>query len=299
MNIDTLGLFIDVMRTGSFAEVARRRDVDPSSVSRVIAGLEREVGFRLFQRTTRRLAPTEAGFLYFDRIEPLIGDLERAAAAARDLSTTPSGLLRVTASVSFGQKILTPLLPPFRSRFPDLGIELILTDANLDLIAERIDLAVRLGPRPDENLIGARLMSTRYRVCASPAYLETHGPLSDPRELDGRDCLRLPFSGYRTRWSFRDAAGTVMEIPVGGSIIVSNPLALRQCAVDGLGPALLADWVVGEDLATGRLVDPFPDYDVTATDFDTAAWILYPSRSYTPLKVRVFIDFLREKLQTS
>ncbi len=297
MNLDSLDVFAEVMQTGSFAEVARRRDVDPSSVSRTIAALEAEIGIRLFQRTTRRLAPTEAGRIYFQRIEPLLGELDRASAEARDLAASPSGTLRVTASVAFGHAVVAPLLPALRSQYPDLGLELILSDAAIDLVAERIDIAIRLGPRPDADLIGTRLMPVRHRVCASPGYVETHGPPGDPAALSDRDCLRFPFSGYRTLWRFRTSGGPVTEVPVDGSLVISNALALRQCCLDGLGPALLADWLVGDDLMAGRLVDLFPQHDVTATDFDTAAWLLYPSRAYVPLKVRAFIDFLKEAVR--
>ena len=291
--MDSLNVFADVMRTGSFAEVARRRDVDPSSISRLIAGLEAEIGIRLFQRSTRRLAPTEAGRVYFQRIEPLLSELEGASAEARDLSTSPSGVLRITASVAFGHAVLTPLLPELRARYPDLGLEMILTDAAMDLVAERIDVAIRLGPRPDADLIGTRLMPVRHRVCASPGYVEEHGIPEEPSGLAERNCLRFPYSGFRSLWRFRHRNGPVSGVPVDGSLVISNALALRQSCLDGLGPSLLADWLIGEDLADGRLIDLFPGHDVTATDFDTAAWLLYPSRAYVPIKVRAFIDYLK------
>ncbi len=298
MNLESLTIFAEVMRTGSFAEVARRRDVDPSSVSRVIAGLEGEIGVRLFQRTTRRLSPTEAGRVYFRRIEPLLGEIDRAAAEARDLTASPSGTLRLTASVAFGHAVVAPLLPALRSRHPALGLELILSDSTIDLVAEGIDLAIRLGPRPDADLIGTRLMPVRHRVCVSPGYVEASGRPDTPAGLAARDCLRFPFSGYRSMWRFRRPDGPTTDVPVDGTLVISNALALRRCCLDGLGPSLLADWLVGEDLAAGRLVDLFPDHDVTATEFDTAAWLLYPSRAYVPLKVRAVIDFLKEAVRT-
>lgn len=299
MNLESLDIFAEVMRTGSFAEVARRRDQDPSSISRIIAGLEAEIGVRLFQRTTRRLSPTEAGRVYFQRIEPLLGEIDRASAEARDLAASPSGTLRLTASVAFGHAVLTPRLPELRARYPDLKLDLILSDAAIDLVAEGIDLAIRLGPRPDVDLIGTRLMPVRHRVCASKDYLVAEGRPKTPSDLQSLDCLRFPFSGYRSMWRFRRAEGPITEVPVDGTLVISNALALRQGCLDGLGPALLADWLIGDDLAAGHLVDLFPDHDVTATDFDTAAWLLYPSRAYVPLKVRAVIDFLKEAVRTT
>jgi len=175
------------MRAGSFAAVARVHEVDPSSISRTIAILEDELGFRLFLRTTRRLAATEAGTLYFERTQPIIDEMERVGQEARDIVAEPAGRLRVTASVSFGHTVLVPLLPRLRSAYPDLSVDLILTDAVLDLITEKIDVAVRLGPRIDTGLIGTHLMRTRYHVCASPAYLKSAPkPRAPPRSFRSR-----------------------------------------------------------------------------------------------------------------
>ncbi len=297
MDISTLRTLVDVMRRGSFAAVARAHDLDPSSISRSIAALEDEIGFKLFQRTTRRLAPTEAGALYFERIQPLVEELDRARLEAVDLASAPAGNLRVTASVSFGQKCLAPLLPALRESYPALSIELILSDSVLDLIEERIDVAIRLGPPADSSLIGTQLMRTRYRVCASPAYLKQHAAMKEPADLADRDCLLFPLRGFRNRWRFRSKDGALLEVPVKGKVVISSALALHRAALDGLGPVLLADWLLDDDIARGALVDLFPQHHVTATDFDTAAWILYPSRGYVPLKLRAFIDFLKRHFQ--
>lgn len=293
MDMATLKIFVEVMRAGSFAAVARVHDVDPSSISRTIAMLEDELGFRLFQRTTRRLAATEAGALYFERMRPIIEEMDRAGQEALDVVAEPAGRLRVTASVSFGHTVLVPLLPRLRAAYPDLLIDLILTDAVLDLVTETIDVAIRLGPRFDSGLIGMQLMRTRYHVCASPAYLKTAPKLWAPPDLSRHSCLLFPYPGYRSQWRFRAKSGEVIEVPVHGTVTISNALALHRAALDGLGPVLLADWLVGNDLQRGSLVDLFPKHEATATDFDTAAWVLYPSRAYVPRKVRAFIDFLK------
>jgi DNA-binding transcriptional LysR family regulator len=161
-------LLVEVSRRGSFTAVARGRGIDPSSVSRAVAALERELGVRLFERTTRALAPTEAGRLYLARVAPLLEEFDRASDEARSARADPVGALRLTASVAFGQVCLVPLLPAFRGAFPRLGLELLLTDANLDLVADRVDLAVRLAPSFRADVIGTKLFPTRYRVCASP-----------------------------------------------------------------------------------------------------------------------------------
>jgi DNA-binding transcriptional LysR family regulator len=297
MDIEGLKLFIEVMRAGSFAAVARLHHVDPSSVSRTIALLESALGFRLFYRTTRRLSATEAGALYFERIQPLVDDLEAIGQEARDLVSQPSGRLRLTASVSFGYKVLVPLLPSFRAAHPDLVIDLILTDSVLDLITEKIDLAVRLGSRIDTDLVGVRLKRTRYLVCACPGYLKTAPRLKVPSDLVKHSCVLFPDQSAPAQWRFRAKNGLLTEVFVDGSITITNALALHRAACDGLGPALLADWLVAEDVKSGRLIEMFPKYDVTETDFDTAVWVLYPSRAYLPRKVRATIDFLRSHIK--
>jgi DNA-binding transcriptional LysR family regulator len=200
MDITTLSIFVEVMRRGSFAAVAKDRNVDPSSISRLIASLEEELGIRLFQRSTRQLTATEGGRVYFEKVEPLVEELEHARLAARDVSVGPSGTLRISTTVAFGQICLVPLLPDFRNSYPGLALELVLTDSNLDLIGERIDVAIRLGPRLDLGYVGAKLFSTRYRVCASPAYVARQGRPSRRRSWPGTNawcstCLAFATAG--------------------------------------------------------------------------------------------------------
>lgn len=295
MDLHRLDLFLAVVRQGSFSAVARERVLDPSSVSRSIAELESELGVRLFQRTTRRMALTEAGHIYFSRIEPLVEELARAGAVAAENSRTVQGTLRMTASVTFGQEMILPLLKDFRTRYPDLGLECLFTDANVDLIAERIDLAIRLAPVIEGDLVAAKLMDTRYRVVASPGYVAAAAPLAEPADLRHHRCLFFNIKAFQTQWLFRDGSGSTIAVPVDGDIVISPAGSLRSAAIDDLGPALLPDWLVDDDIAAGRLRNLFPDFAITATTFDTAAWIVYPSRSYLPGKVRAMIDFLRAR----
>lgn len=295
MEIEALRLFVDVARYRSFSAAARARGVDPSSVSRELAALEAELGARLFQRTTRNMVLTEAGAEYLARVTPLLEDLDAARDAVGASPDDPGGSLRLTASVAFGHEILVPLVPAFRAAFPKLRLELILSDSNLDLLAERIDLAIRFGSTYRGDLIGTRLMPTRFRVVASPGYVEKAGALAVPADLAARACLCFALPDFRTRWLFR-RDGQTQKVTVQGDVISTSALALRDLARAGLGPALLADWLIGADLSGGDLVDLFPDHEVTATTFDTAAWLLYPSRRFLPGKVRVTIDFLRRAL---
>jgi DNA-binding transcriptional LysR family regulator len=295
MDLDTLRCLVAVARERSFAAVARRRNVDPSSISRTVAQLEAQLSVRLFQRSTRQLTPTEAGERLVQRIEPLLEELERAIDAVRDDAAGPSGTLRLTASVTFGHERIVPLLPAFRRRYPRVAIDATFTDENLDLVAQKIDLAVRLGPGVTGDMVVTKLVDTRYRVVASPAYLKAAAPLRVPADLARHGCLLFPAQVFRPRWRFRDARGRQSEVAVHGDVTLSTAQALRDAALAGLGPTLLADWLVAGALAEGRLVDLFPRHAATATTFDTAAWLVYPSRAWLPAKVRVAIDFLKEQ----
>ena len=295
MELDTLQMALEVARQGSFAAVARDRNLDPSSISRAIALLEAQLGFRLFQRSTRRLTVTEAGDLYLERLRLLVEELHKARDDALAINTGPRGTLRLTASVAFGQLWLLPHIAQFRQQYPELRLELLLTDIPLDLVRDRIDLAIRLGPRMKGDFERIQLFETRYRVCASPAYLAKCPPIRVPEDLSEHDCLRFTLPGFRSQWTIRDRQGAVKPIAIDGAIACSNALALRQLTLAGSGPTLLADWAIFSDLETGQLQEILPQYEVTATTFSTAAWLLYPSRTFLPHKVRVMLDFLQQQ----
>ena len=296
MDLESLGLFVEVARKRSFAAVAKERNVDPSSVSRAIADLEVELGVRLFHRTTRTMTLTEAGDIYLARVEPLAEELGHAFEAARQVAGPPRGLLRLTASVTFGQTRILPLLGEFRALYSDIALECLFTDANVDLVADRIDLAVRLAPTIEGDLIASKLMDTRYRVVASRDYLARGAPLTRPTDLKAHKVLRFNLRAFRDSWLFRDASGNVESVPIDGDITLAPAGSLLDAAIAGLGPALLPNWLVDGAIRRDDLVDVFPDYQAAATTFDTAAWLVYPSRAFVPGKVRAMVNFLRAKM---
>ena len=293
MDVQALRLLIDVAHAGSFAAVARARGVEASSISRSVAAIEHELGLRLLQRTTRAMSLTDAGQAYLAAIAPAVEAIE--AAGEDPAGTDPSGSLRITASAAFGEVLLAPLLPAFREAYPRLRLDLVLSDANLDLVAERIDIALRLAPSHRADVIGVRLFRTRYRVVASPGWLALHGAPRHPRELAALGCVVSAVPAFRARWLFRQG-GCTEEVSVQGHIISSNAMLLRAAARAGLGPALLADWLVADDLADGQLIDLFTGHDVAASGLETFAWLLYPSRQHLPPRLRAAIGFLRARL---
>ncbi|WP_043918820.1 LysR family transcriptional regulator [Jannaschia aquimarina] len=294
MDIELLRSFSTIAQRGSFAAVAREEGVDPSSVSRRIGALEAEVGVRLFDRTTRRLNLTEAGRLYLERVRTALDALDEAADAARDAISDPSGLLRVTTSVAFGERWLMPRITSFREAHPRVEIGMRLTDAVVDIAAEGIDVALRLGREVEGAFVAARLFDVRYRAVASPGYLDRAGRPDRPADLARHDGILFALPRFGSAWRFRGGPeGPVEEVRPRPALAISNALAIRRAALDGLGVALLADWTIRSDLASGDLVDLFPALEGSATDFDAAAWVVYQSRSYVPARLRAFVDHLR------
>lgn len=296
MDLQQLRHFVEVVHHGSFAAAARHLDLTPSVVTRSVAALEDELGVRLMQRTTRRLALTEAGATYHAQVLGVLEALERAHDDARGVTGDVRGTVRLTASVAYGQTVVVPLLAELHALHPALEIDLQLTDKVLDLVTERVDLALRLGPPQDTSLVGQALTPVRMRVVASPGYLKRHGRPRTPADLAVCDCLRFPLPGFRTQWRFRDGQGAVESVDIKGWLVLSTALALHHAALADLGPVLLGDWLIGPDLEAGRLVDLFPALEATATDFDSAVWLLYASRAYLPRRVRAVADFLKARI---
>ncbi len=296
MDIQQLRVFVAIVRLGSFAAAGRQLDLAPSVVTRLVASLESELGVRLMQRSTRKLSLTDAGVGYFEQVRGLLDGLDHAGDEARNTSGGVRGTVRITTSVAYGQTVIVPLLPALHERHSELEIDLLLTDAVVDMVADRVDLALRLGPVVNTSLVGGPLHNVRYRVVASPAYLLRHGRPRVPADLAACDCLRFPLPGFRTQWKFRSANSALQTVDVKGWLVLSTALALHRASLDGLGPALLADWLVGRDIACGSLIDLFPDQEVTATDFESKVWLLYASRAHLPRRVREVIGFLKEQI---
>lgn len=226
MDLNHIQLFVEVMQYRSFAEVARNRNIDPSSVSRAIANLEKNLGFRLFQRTTRQLAPTEAGNAYFIQVEGLVGAFVQAGEQALDLLNQPIGTLRVSACTSFGEKILAPLLPEISSKYPKLSLDLLLMDNQVDIVEQRIDLAIRFGSKPKDEFVCTQLMPRRFTVCASPNYSRINEVTDDPACLESLNCLRFSTNGYKDSWKFRHPNKDELSIPVSGHLLISHGMTM-------------------------------------------------------------------------
>lgn len=295
MDINQLQIFLAVVRQGNFSAVARQLDLSPSSISRAITALEHDLGVRLLQRTTRNIALTEAGLRYFERVESLVEELHLAKEDIQEDTDNPKGAIKISASPSFGTVCIAPLLDQFSQHYPELTVELNLTDKRVDLLTDKIDLAIRQGPLDDSSLIAERFLTTHYRVCASPEYLATHGSPETPADLSQHRCLTFPLGEFKTCWKFREKhQRNVISVNIHSPLTINNGMALKQCAIESGGIVLLSDWLIHDALREGYLIDVFPQYDISATEFEATISFVYPSRAYVPAKIRLLMAFLRK-----
>lgn len=293
MELSQLKAFIAVADAGGFAPAASAMDVAPSSTTRAVAKLEDSLGVRLFQRTTRSVTLTEAGMRFRDRIAPALDEIEAAVDHIDESSMRASGQLRVAASVSFGQKVIAPSLPQFVKKYPDIRVELVLSDSLTDIVSERIDVAVRHGLLPDSSMIARRLSDVRYRLVAAPAYLKKTKKLKLPQDLSQHSCLTFPYASFRSQWRFTKKNKHVF-VPVEPTVTISNAMALSTCIQSGMGFGLLADWLVKDDLESGKLVEVLPTWTAAGADFeqDASLWMVTSSRQFVPSKTKAFVSFL-------
>jgi len=292
--LNSMDLFVDVVGAGSFSEAGRRRGLAASSVTRSINALEDDLGVRLLNRTTRRLSLTEAGRLYYERSRRIIAEVEDARLSVTQLEAAPRGTLRLNIPVAFGRLHVVPTLPDFLARYPEVQIDLDMTDAFIDLVEDGVDLAIRIGELQDSSLIARRLAPNNRVICASPDYLRRAGTPIAPDDLRNHNCLIYKRQPTRAVWRLRDTQGTV-EIEVSGSLRSNNTDSLHAAALAGLGLTILPTWMVGPDIHRGALEIVFPGYRVSPGAIDTSIYAVFPYNRHLSPKVRAMVDFLAER----
>jgi DNA-binding transcriptional LysR family regulator len=291
MNIGDVQVLVEAVKAGSLAAAARRLGVTPMLASRRLAALERELGVRLVQRTTRALAPTPEGDAFLPFAQAMVEDEANGRAAVRPASAGASGMLRITASMPFGRKVVSQMIPAFMQANPELHVDLLLTDSVVDIVAEGIDVAVRIAMLRDNMLVAKRLAPNPRTLYASPAYVAAHGAPRSIGDLGHHQCLLITGT---THWQFRAAAKLVRQ-RVAGRFTASSVEALHQACLGGLGIAMRSTWDVVEEIADGRLVElPLTD----AAPEELSVWAVHPSARFVAPKVRLFIDALERHLRT-
>ena len=257
-------------------------------MSRHVADLETHLGARLLHRTTRRLSLTESGRAFHERAVQLLADLEEAEAAVTESTLVPRGTLKLTCPITFGERHLAPAIAAFAVRHPQLRFDVDLSDRVVDLVDEGCDLAVRIGSAGGATLIARRIGETQLVCCAAPSYIATSGAPATPAELARHPCLAYTYLAAPDLWRFTDAAGAIEEVRVSGPLDANNGRFLAALAATGMGIALEPDFIVGDDIRSGRLVALLPGYRPPSSPI----YAVYPSRRHLSAKVRLFVDFL-------
>jgi DNA-binding transcriptional LysR family regulator len=282
-----MAVFAKVVESSSFAAAARHFDISPAMVSKHIRALEERLGARLLNRTTRRVSATEVGQTYYKRCLRILSELEDAERAAGDMQAAPRGLLRVTSSMAFGAHQLAPAIADYLAAYPDVSVDLILEHDYVDLLEERIDVAIRLGQLSDSSLIAKKLYAIETVLCASPDYLAANGTPQQPRDLAKHNCLIYTYAASGT-WTFIDPNGKQEVVRISGRILANSGDALLTFALKDKGIVLAPDYLVADALSAGRLTRLLPEYKTQ----DTPVFAVYPHSSYLSAKTRTFIHFL-------
>jgi DNA-binding transcriptional LysR family regulator len=293
-----LNMFVETVRCGGYSAAARKLGIATSSVTRQVAALEAELGAALLNRSTRHNSPTDAGLAYFERAVAILEALNTADSAVADRDGEARGRLRISVPVEFGRRVIAPHIGRFLKQYPELEVSLSLSDEIIDLFKERIDLSVRLGTAVSSDEIVCKPIGEFERwVVGSPEYLMgTHLP-QNPHDLVGHSCLRFDYGGPSRDWQFRQG-DELFTVPVTGRLQSNNADILREAAVGGQGLALLADWLVMEDVRQGHLTRLLPQFHANPGNANATINVMFLPNHRGSSRIKVFVEFLREILAT-
>ncbi|MGO4809335.1 LysR family transcriptional regulator [Cupriavidus sp. 2MCAB6] len=285
-------VFTKIVETGSFSAAGKVLDLTASAVSKLLGRIEERLGVQLVRRSTRQLVITNEGKHFYDSCVRILNDIEEAEQGVSQGTVAPHGVLRVNVSLPFGTHHLIPLVPEFHQRYPEITLDISLTDALVDLQRERIDVAIRMGPLADASFRARVLGESRRAVVASPAYVAAHGRPQTPEDLQRHRCLGFNFRRSLDEWPFLVDRHTVY-MPMRGDMLTNNGETMRQLTLDGMGISRLGLFHVARDIEAGRLVELLREYN---PDDKEEIHAIFSNQRYMPLRVRVFIDFLVERI---
>lgn len=286
--LNDMALFVEVVKAKGFVRAAEAIGMPSSTLSRRISGLEKSIGLRLLNRTTRRVELTEAGQIYFERCKRIVEEATLAHEQLGDLVANPSGVLRVSLPVDFANFYLTELIAAFSADYPGIRFDLDLTPRLVDLVAEPFDVAIRMGEPEDSSLIARPLTQLRTILFASPDYLERHGTPALPQDLARHECILMP----RTKaWRLSNGSATV-ETAVQGRLSLNSNSMIRGLAMLGQGIALMPERIASQELTSGQLVRVLPDWQ----GMPISVYAITETR-LLPAKTQRFIEFLRSRLR--
>ena len=286
--LDAMNAFAKVVSLGSYADAARALGLTRSAVSKAVMELEQLLGARLLDRTTRRVSPTEAGLSYYERCLDILARVEETELQVSRLHDEPKGVLKINAPMSFGMLYLGDAIAAFMASYPDLKIEMTLTDRFIDPVEEGVDVTIRIAMLSDSSLIARKLAPARRAVVASPTYIAAFGAPRTPDDLAQHRWLAYGATTTLQRWSYEKADGTMATVPLKAALCCNNGDVLRDAAVAGQGIAELPTFLIGCDIADGRLEVLLPDHPRR----ELGIYALYTPNRYLATKTRVLIDFL-------
>jgi len=286
-------VFVRVVEAGNFSEAARLLLMTPSTVSKLVARIEERLGVRLLERSTRRLSLTAEGQLYYERSQALLGELDEVERELSQGAASTGGIVRVNASVAFGVLAVEPQLPAFWRAYPNIVVDLSLSDEIVDLYLDRTDVAFRVGRLADSGMMARRIGVARRKIVASPAYLERHGIPRSAEDLARHNCLGFNFRRAAPVWPLKES-GRIVDRAVNGSLLANNGETVRRMAVAGVGLARLGDYHARADLASGHLIEVLSDV-IEGDEEEIHA--VYLGGARLPQRVRVFLDFVVPPLQ--
>src|ERR1700676_5034365 len=281
-----LEIFVGVVDTGSFSAVARRQRIGQPAVSKAIVQLEEWLGVSLLMRSTRSVVPTEAGRIFYEHARRTIEEADEAVVAARGSASGLSGKLRGSTSVFFGQLHVIPQLSAFLAEHPDLDVELVLDDRNVDLVNEGIDVALRIGAMPDSNMTTRRIAEGRRLVVATPAYLRRHGTPTSPGDLISHQAV-IYTRGGGASWTFRKANAEV-SVVLQGRLKVTQAEGLREAVICDMGLTVASEWLFSSELRSGKVVAVLEDWALPTTNLSA----VYPTGRLASTKARAFVSFV-------
>lgn len=285
--LTSMKVFAAVVDTGSFAAASERLTMSRAMTSKYVAHLEEHLGTRLLQRTTRKLTLTESGTAYYDRCVQILADIAEAEEGAVHHNESPRGTLRMTIPVSFGNLHMGPVIADYLKQYPEVKIDMLLTDRRIDLIEEGLDLAIRIGTLPESGLIAKKLGSDHVVICAAPDYLERHGIPQTPADLARHNCLTYSYSSSGDEWKLNGPDGS-HTVKVSGSLRATNGDMVKLAALGGVGLIRQPTFLAAQDIRAGRLVEVLSEY----TSNELGIYAVYPSRKHLSAKVRSFVDFM-------
>jgi DNA-binding transcriptional LysR family regulator len=291
-HLEQIAAFAAIAEHGGIAAAARALGRDPSVISRRLDALEQRLGARLLSRTTRRVAVTEVGAAYLQRVQGILSELSEADVQASSGAATPQGLLRLSLPAAFAQRWIAPWLPDFITAYPALQLELLHSDHFVDLVAEGFDAVVRIGDLPDSSLVSRRLATFETVLCAAPDYIAHQGAPRRPEDLARHLCLTYPKPRFYPDWLLTTGTERVVQRVIGRIMSDEGEGLLAMC-LRGAGIMVATEWMIGPELADGRLVRVLPDWQF---DFEGAVHVVLPPGRLVPAKTRVFIDWLARHL---